>query len=267
MKNSKLSKILIILDGDIEEIEGIAEVVINHFTIQSEVINIIDIMESIKIDTVDIFRRIAGCKYSDTKGTIRKEILPHEINIEKEYIAGKCRVSPGIYNAYLLTGLLRKIITEYVPHITYFPVIIGGRYIATHTEGGMHLRTVVLGYPVYISIPGIYEAPAKDLDFHVLRTIIATLGPGQYIPEIHLRTANYKSLIKRALNNIVTSFILQGIAYFYYDMIFCTNPHCALYDNHRLNQILKNTYPQLQLCTRHRMIFAKIIYNKVAIIE
>jgi hypothetical protein len=159
-------------------------------------------------------------------------IPPVVTNFEKRRLDGKISVKGIIYDGFLYAWIVmealktRKRLTK-----NSVDVVLTDQLIATFGEDGRyHLRVCVLWNPHIISIPGIFDAPAKPPEYHISK-MISQDAFYLYGREI------VKQPTGNILASIISSYILNAVVYQVLGEGFCPRRTCKLSDPHYLQDM------------------------------
>ncbi|MCS7222934.1 MAG: hypothetical protein NZ959_00030 [Armatimonadetes bacterium] len=145
-------------------------------------------------------------------------------------------------------------------------VCFTNQLVATYDEGDRryHLRTVLLGFPTIVSLPGLSEAPAKPREFYLLRDQLIASGL-TFSSDALLVPFQDRCLLPRdaRLTEVAKGYALQGIFYCLFNEAFCPDPDCRLYNAHWQEEML---HAQLNgsydLCPRHTQMILSLSADK-----
>lgn len=205
------------------------------------------ISTELKDIATEIFSRCRIIKYDRefTENDFQKtRILPVVQNYEKRRIEGKVRSYGVVYDALFYLHALKialKEINKNISFLSSFDVVLTNQLIATYGDDNRyHLRVCVLSAPHLISVSGIFAAPAKPKEYHIIKGLSPDLS------QLYSNPPKGKTLSK-----IVSSYILNA---FYYQMRgegFCESRDCLLSDPHFYNEVLQ-VKANGKICNRHR---------------
>lgn len=134
-------------------------------------------------------------------------------------------------------------------------VILLDRVLATWGEhdGRWHKRINVLGQPALLSVPGVYEAPAKPEAYyqeqqkHALlagdtppREVLEERVEGEFLVEDDPRTTD-----------VVKGYVLQAAHFIETGEAFCDDPDCRLANPHRHPGVIQAQLTDPEFCPDH----------------
>lgn len=133
-------------------------------------------------------------------------------------------------------------------------VVFLDRVLATWgNDGRWHKRVAVHGEPSLISVPGLYEAPAKPRSYykekqkHALisgdappREVLENEVEGSFLVEDDPRTTE-----------ALKGYALQAVHYYREGDAFCSDPECRLFDAHTQEDVVEAQLRMPEFCGRH----------------
>ncbi len=164
-----------------------------------------------------------------------------------------------LYDGLAVQELLRRCLPTSERELDILHVIVLDRPLATWGEhdGRWHKRVNVLGQPALISVPGLYEAPAKpevyyrEKQRHALvsgdappREVLESQVEGDFLIADDPRTTD-------ALNG----YVLQAYHYLDTGEAFCDVPSCRLYNAHHQPALIEAQLRPPQFCDRHAGLY------------
>ncbi len=176
---------------------------------------------------------------------------PVEKDYEYRHLKSPEHRKPGaVYSGFLFQNILASLIPAPERTLNTLHVFFTLRRLATWEDARWHLRTILLGFPMVVSLPGIGEAPARDREYYLLTSIHSTLG------EAFLsHSPDWLSLNDPRMTNVIKGYLLQAL-FFQWKILkkeefaFCENPSCALYNSHWQREVLHAQLPH-SLCEKH----------------
>ncbi|PSQ10161.1 hypothetical protein BRC93_10725 [Halobacteriales archaeon QS_5_70_15] len=120
-------------------------------------------------------------------------------------------------------------------------------------DGRWHKRVNVLGPLALVSVPGLYEAPAKPEAYyrekgkHALlsgdappREVLESEVEGEFLVEDDPRTTD-----------ALKGYVLQAVHYLRTGEAFCERPGCRLFDAHRQGALIEAQLREPEFCPAH----------------
>ena len=166
---------------------------------------------------------------------------------------------PGRSGGVLYDGLaVRRALNARLPADptdAHLHVALTERALATwgDHDGRWHKRVSVLGQPSLVSVPGLYEAPAKPEAYyeekgrHAMlsgdappREVLEAAVEGDYLVEDDPRTTE-----------ALKGYVLQAVDFVATGEAFCDDPDCRLYNAHRQEELVRAQLRDPPFCSRH----------------
>ncbi|MEF8812454.1 MAG: DUF6775 family putative metallopeptidase [Halovenus sp.] len=117
-------------------------------------------------------------------------------------------------------------------------------------DGRWHKRVNVLGQPALVSVPGLYEAPAKPDQYYKEQQKQALFGGGGPPPrEVLEERVEGGSWSKTT--DALKGYILQGFHYLATGEDFCPEEECRLHNPHRQPGVVRAQLQPPEFCDRH----------------
>ncbi|MFP8955756.1 DUF7001 family protein [Natrialbaceae archaeon A-CW3] len=144
-------------------------------------------------------------------------------------------------------------------------VIVLDRALATwgDHDGRWHKRVTVPGQPALVSVPGLYEAPAKPEAYYRAKQR-GVLASGSAPPrEVLERDVEGTFLVENDLRttDALCGYVLQAIHYLETGEPFCTEPTCRLYNAHRHEELVGAQLEAPDFCPRHAEWYGSSVPN------
>lgn len=178
------------------------------------------------------------------------------LRYERRAIASPDRAGGVLYDGQQLQTVLRSLLPEKERTLDRLHLILLDRPIATWGEhdGRWHKRISILGQPTLISIPGLYEAPAKPRAYyenkqrHAMaygstppREVLESASEGAFLVEDDPRTTE-----------VLVGYLLQAYHYRATGEAFCDSSTCRLFNAHRHPDMLEAQLGSPEFCDRHQ---------------
>lgn len=179
------------------------------------------------------------------------------VRYEERALSHPERSGGVIYDGHAVQDALReRLPTESLDHAH---VVLLDRVLGTWGEhdGRWHKRVSVLGQPALVSVPGLYEAPAKPKEYyeeqqrHALMTgdtppreVLETEVEGEFLIEDDPRTSD-----------ALKGYVLSAIHYLATGDAFCENERCRLSNPHRQPGVIKAQLRKPAFCPEHAKLY------------
>jgi hypothetical protein len=111
----------------------------------------------------------------------------------------------------------------------------------------------VLGQPALVSVPGLYEAPAKPEAYYREKQIHALLSGDAPPREVLEEEVEGEFLVAGdpRTTAALRGYVLQAFHYLETGEAFCEEPGCALYDAHRQAALVEAQLAEPTFCDEH----------------
>lgn len=168
--------------------------------------------------------------------------------------------NPEMEGGVLYDGIkIQRKLNSRVPkeRLSSLHIILFKRAIATWgKDGRWHKRVSILGQPSIISIPGLYEAPAKPKEYYKLKKKHALTGgtpPREILEENTEGTFLIKDDPRTA--EAIKGYVLQAIDFWKTGDPFCENSNCRLYNAHKQENVIKAQLNDPEFCEKHKELY------------
>lgn len=121
-------------------------------------------------------------------------------------------------------------------------------------DGRWHKRIAVLGQPTLLSVPGVWEAPAKPEEYYRAKQGQAMIT-GDAPPEELLESSVTSDLIRTGdprVTEILKGYVLAAIEFLETGTGFCKEPSCRLSNPHRHGEMIEAHLSAPYYCPKHR---------------
>lgn len=121
------------------------------------------------------------------------------------------------------------------------------------TDGRWHKRINILGQPTIVSVPGLYEAPAKPEEYYKEKqrhTLLSGDAPPREILENQIEG---EFLIQNdpRTTDALKGYLLQAYHYLDTGEAFCDDPSCCLYNAHHQEELISAQLEKPLFCETH----------------
>jgi hypothetical protein len=146
------------------------------------------------------------------------------------------------------------------PHISdgdILDIALLDRVLGTWGEDGRwHKRVAVLGQPALVSVPGLYEAPAKPEEYYKEKSKYAMAGgvpPREYLEN----KVKGDFLVEEdpRTTDALKGYALAAYHYATAGEAFCDDPDCRLYDAHKQEDLVRAQLREPEFCEEHAALY------------
>ena len=136
-------------------------------------------------------------------------------------------------------------------------VVLLDRVLGTWGDDGRwHKRVVVLGRPTLVSVPGLYEAPAKPEAYYKEKSKYAMTGdvpPREYLE--NKVEGDFLVEDDPRTTDALKGYVLAGYHYTTTGDAFCDDERCRLYDAHRQEDLVRAQLREPEFCEEHAAVY------------
>lgn len=125
-------------------------------------------------------------------------------------------------------------------------------------DGRWHKRVNVLGQPALLSVPGLYEAPAKPEQYYKEQQKHALLSGDAPPREVLEEDVEGEFLVADdpRTTDALGGYALQAYHYLATGEAFCDEEHCRLHNAHRQPGVIRAQLREPEFCERHAATYA-----------
>lgn len=137
-------------------------------------------------------------------------------------------------------------------------VVVMDRALATWgNDGRWHKRVCVLGEPSLISVPGLYEAPAKPREYYKEKQRYALIQGDAPPREVLENEVEGDFLIENdpRTTEALKGIVLQAVDYWLTGDAFCDMEGCRLYNAHHQEELVEAQLREPKFCSRHNDLY------------
>jgi hypothetical protein len=120
-------------------------------------------------------------------------------------------------------------------------------------DGRWHKRVAVLGWPALVSVPGLYEAPAKPEAYYRAKQSSALLSGGAPPREVLEEEVEGEFLVADdpRTTDALCGYVLAAYHLLEAGEAFCGEERCRLFDAHRQGDLVRAQLRDPEFCERH----------------
>ena len=120
-------------------------------------------------------------------------------------------------------------------------------------DGRWHKRVTVLGQPSLVSVPGLYEAPAKPESYYEAkrgRALLSGDAPPREVLESDIE-GRFLVADDPRTTEALAGYVLQAVHYIDTGEAFCEDPRCRLHNPHRQPGVVHAQLEEPEFCEEH----------------
>lgn len=139
-------------------------------------------------------------------------------------------------------------------HIVLFDRVLGtwGEH-----DGRWHKRVNVLGQPALVSVPGLFEAPAKPESYYKARqrhALVSGDPPPREVLESEIE-GDFLVEDDPRTTEALKGYVLQAIHFWTTGEAFCEDERCRLYNAHRQPEVVEAQLREPDFCDAHAELY------------
>ena len=174
------------------------------------------------------------------------------LRYEERALANPERAGGVIYDGLAVQDALRRRLETPLDHLQ-LPLF--DRVVGTwgDHDGRWHKRVAVLGQPAVISVPGLYEAPAKPEEYYREKQKHALVSGDAPPRELLENEVDGEFLVADdpRTTDAVKGYVLAAYHYLETGEAFCERAGCRLYDAHRQPGLVEAQLRDPEFCESH----------------
>ena len=186
--------------------------------------------------------RLASLKIQDMRREITPEEIPPlqgEIEYERKRIKGKTKAFGVLYDGFHLQKVFAQLIAGGGEVFEDSHILLTNRLFATWDENDRryHARTGVYGFPSIISTTGLVEAPARQMEYYLLKQQYELVGK-DLLELKGMFKGCFIDYEDERLTEVVKGYAMQAVFYSLTGNPFCDDRGCRLYNAHWQSELM-----------------------------
>lgn len=177
------------------------------------------------------------------------------VRYEERVLADPAHGGGVLYDGLAVQNALRRRLPADERSLATGHVVVLDRAIATWGEhdGRWHKRVNVLGQPALVSVPGLYEAPAKPEAYYQERQRRALFGGDPPPREVLEQQVEGAFLVEDdpRTTDALKGYVLQAVHYLETGEAFCGDERCRLHNAHRQPALIRAQLEPPEFCPEH----------------
>jgi len=208
----------------------------------------------------DLATAFAGARVLDAGDPETGTEMLGIVRYEERALDDPERAGGVLYDGLAVQRALRERLPDGERDLDHLHVVALDRALATWgADGRWHKRVALLGQPALLSVPGLYEAPAKPEAYYQQKGAQAMVT-GDAPPREVLESAVDGEFL--VADDPRTTEALQGYALAAVDYLrtgepFCEAAGCRLYDAHRQPALIEAQLRDPPFCERHAAMYGE----------
>jgi len=181
------------------------------------------------------------------------------VRYEERALDSPERAGGVIYDGLAVQQLLGERIPDEERGLDHLHVVLTSRVLGTwgDHDGRWHKRVTVLGQPAVISVPGLYEAPAKPEQYYKQQQKQALFSGGPPPREVLEEQVEGDFLVEDdpRTTDALNGYVLQAIHYAETGEAFCADERCRLSNPHRQPGVIEAQLRDPEFCEEHADLY------------
>ncbi|WP_336336988.1 DUF7001 family protein [Haloarcula brevis] len=177
------------------------------------------------------------------------------VRYEERALDSPERAGGVIYDGLAVQRALHERLPEAERSLDHLHVPLLDRVVGTwgDHDGRWHKRVTVLGQPAVVSVPGLYEAPAKPEQYYKEQQRHALLSGGAPPREVLENEVEGAFLVEDdpRTTEALKGYVLQAYHYLDTGETFCDDEACRLHNPHRQPGVVAAQLREPEFCPRH----------------
>ena len=177
------------------------------------------------------------------------------VRYEERALESPERAGGVIYDGLAVQQALHERIPESERSLDHLHLPLLDRVVGTwgDHDGRWHKRVNVLGQPAVVSVPGLYEAPAKPEQYYKEQQKHALLGGGTPPREVLENEVEGEFLVEDdpRTTDAIKGYVLQAYHYLNTGEAFCDEETCRLHNPHRQPGVVAAQLREPDFCPEH----------------
>jgi hypothetical protein len=177
------------------------------------------------------------------------------VRYEERALENPEREGGVLYDGLAIQRALNRALPEAERDLSHAHVPLLDRAIGTWGEhdGRWHKRVTVLGQPGLVSVPGLYEAPAKPEEYYQAKQRHALLSGSAPPREVLENEVEGDFLVADdpRTTDALRGYVLQAVHFLGTGEGFCENEQCCLSNPHRQPGVIEAQLRDPAFCNQH----------------
>lgn len=204
--------------------------------------------------------RFAGARVFDPYDRETGNTMLGIVRYEERALENPERAGGVLYDGLAVQRALNDVMPDEERDLAQLHVPVLDRALATwgNHDKRWHKRVSVLGQPAPISVPGLYEAPAKPEAYYKEQQRHAMLSGDTPPREMLENEVEGEFLVAEdpRTTEALKGYVLSAYHYLETGEAFCEHEGCRLYNAHRQPDLIEAQLREPEFCERHTEVYA-----------
>lgn len=178
------------------------------------------------------------------------------VRYEERALENPTREGGVLYDGLTVQRALNDVLPESETSLDHAHVALLDRALGTwgDHDGRWHKRVNVLGQPALVSVPGLYEAPAKPESYYREKQKHAMLSGDAPPREVMENQVDGEFLVENdpRTTEALKGYVLQAVHYLDTGEPFCESEECRLVNAHYQEGVIEAQLRDPEFCEIHR---------------
>jgi hypothetical protein len=203
----------------------------------------------------DLAEELAAARVTDPYDPSTGNTMVGVVRFEERALADPERAGGVLYDGEAVRRALNARLPPAERTLDHLHVPLLDRAVGTwgDHDGRWHKRVAVLGQPALVSVPGLYEAPAKPEAYYEAKSKHALLtgdAPPREVLESEIE-GDFLVADDPRTTEALCGYVLAAVDFLETGSAFCGDERCRLHDAHRQPGVVRAQLRDPPLCPAH----------------
>ncbi len=203
---------------------------------------------------VDLATKIAQLRIiNPSKPFTPNEAMYGEVQFELRALEGKTSPAGLLYDGPRMDALYREMLPAEMRSLDTIHIIFTDRLLGTFDPHDLryHARVNICGYPHFISLTGLVEAPAKPKEFYLEKQFHALGDDAAHQALKEKYRGRFLDYGDPRTTEVMKGYVMQAVFYQLTGEAFCPDKKCRLYNAHWQEEMLEAQLSEPEFCKGH----------------
>lgn len=209
----------------------------------------------------DLPERFAAARVLDPYDRETGNTMLGVVRYEERALEEPARAGGVLYDGVALQRALNDALPDGERRLSNLHVPVLDRAIGTwgDHDGRWHKRVTTLGQPALVSVPGLYEGPAKPEAYYEEKqrhSLLSGDAPPREVLESRI-DGEFLVAGDPRTTEALKGYVLQALDYIETGDPFCENAGCRLYNAHHQPELVSAQLREPEFCGRHARTYGE----------